>query len=111
MSCFSSYNMYGCSDVCFFARRRRHTRCALVTGVQTCALPILGLALASRLLRNGYGVVATGRTMTQPLRVLLEQYPETLAFHPFDMADVDGIHGLVKEMGRASWRERGCQYV
>src|SRR3546814_2399816 len=23
-----------------FARRRRHTRCALVTGVQTCALPI-----------------------------------------------------------------------
>src|SRR3546814_16970062 len=25
----------------FFASRRRHTRCALVTGVQTCALPIL----------------------------------------------------------------------
>src|SRR3546814_2290970 len=24
----------------FFASRRRHTRCALVTGVQTCALPI-----------------------------------------------------------------------
>src|SRR3546814_2317529 len=33
-----------CSDVflCFFffSSRRRHTRCALVTGVQTCALPI-----------------------------------------------------------------------
>src|SRR3546814_9111728 len=28
-------------DVCFFfSSRRRHTRCALVTGVQTCALPI-----------------------------------------------------------------------
>src|SRR3546814_8201152 len=27
--------------VCFFfSSRRRHTRCALVTGVQTCALPI-----------------------------------------------------------------------
>src|SRR3546814_14890292 len=25
----------------FFSSRRRHTRCALVTGVQTCALPIL----------------------------------------------------------------------
>src|SRR3546814_5375201 len=25
-----------------FSSRRRHTRCALVTGVQTCALPILG---------------------------------------------------------------------
>src|SRR3546814_12906729 len=26
--------------VCFFSSRRRHTICALVTGVQTCALPI-----------------------------------------------------------------------
>src|SRR3546814_6407157 len=26
--------------MCVFASRRRHTRCALVTGVQTCALPI-----------------------------------------------------------------------
>src|SRR3546814_5743827 len=25
---------------CFFSSRRRHTRCALVTGVQTCALPL-----------------------------------------------------------------------
>src|SRR3546814_10450506 len=37
-------------DVCllsvfffFFSSRRRHTRCALVTGVQTCALPIFAL--------------------------------------------------------------------
>src|SRR3546814_4193809 len=29
------------SIVFFFSSRRRHTRCALVTGVQTCALPIL----------------------------------------------------------------------
>src|SRR3546814_7431556 len=33
-----------CEHVCycffFFSSRRRHTRCALVTGVQTCALPI-----------------------------------------------------------------------
>src|SRR3546814_7050073 len=28
----------------FFSSRRRHTRCALVTGVQTCALPIFVLA-------------------------------------------------------------------
>src|SRR3546814_7925727 len=26
--------------MCFFSSRRRHTRCALVTGVHTCALPI-----------------------------------------------------------------------
>src|SRR3546814_4343332 len=31
-----------CGRVLFFcSSRRRHTRCALVTGVQTCALPIL----------------------------------------------------------------------
>src|SRR3546814_3723378 len=34
--------------VCFFASRRRHTRCALVTGVQTCALPIFAEGLVGR---------------------------------------------------------------
>src|SRR3546814_5716998 len=29
----------------FFSSRRRHTRCALVTGVQTCALPISSVAM------------------------------------------------------------------
>src|SRR3546814_2409486 len=33
--------LYGYSFFFFFSSRRRHTRCALVTGVQTCALPIL----------------------------------------------------------------------
>src|SRR3546814_4259533 len=34
----------------FFSSRRRHTRCALVTGVQTCALPIsVAALLAARL--------------------------------------------------------------
>src|SRR3546814_10113352 len=33
LSCFLSF-------LFFFSSRRRHTRCALVTGVQTCALPI-----------------------------------------------------------------------
>src|SRR3546814_3085272 len=32
----------------FFSSRRRHTRCALVTGVQTCALPICRVDLAPR---------------------------------------------------------------
>src|SRR3546814_2885117 len=34
------------NDVLFFSSRRRHTSCALVTGVQTCALPI-SLSLTS----------------------------------------------------------------
>src|SRR3546814_15354290 len=32
----------------FFSSRRRHTRCALVTGVQTCALPICRSSSARR---------------------------------------------------------------
>src|SRR3546814_3662913 len=35
----------------FFSSRRRHTRCALVTGVQTCALPICATGRA----RHGFG--------------------------------------------------------
>src|SRR3546814_6293755 len=36
MFCVFSYVFF------FFSSSRRHTRCALVTGVQTCALPISG---------------------------------------------------------------------
>src|SRR3546814_7700975 len=49
-----------CSDydalVCgfFFSSRRRHTRCALVTGVQTCTLPIFDADLVLMI----FGVVA-----------------------------------------------------
>src|SRR3546814_17954209 len=32
----------------FFSIRRRHTRCSLVTGVQTCALPLPMRCVASR---------------------------------------------------------------
>src|SRR3546814_10420051 len=40
----------------FFSSRRRHTRCALVTGVQTCALPILSasmIGMRGRLQKEG----------------------------------------------------------
>src|SRR3546814_2233619 len=38
---------------CFvFSSRRRHTRCALVTGVQTCALPISANEELTRTLRE-----------------------------------------------------------
>src|SRR3546814_3098068 len=44
------------SSICgyfFVSSRRRHTRCALVTGVQTCALPIFWLAKLSGLRFGG----------------------------------------------------------
>src|SRR3546814_1897064 len=33
---------------CFFSSRRRHTSCALLTGVQTCALPISEIVTAGK---------------------------------------------------------------
>src|SRR3546814_6584855 len=40
----------------FFSSRRRHTRCALVTGVQTCALPIYDMS-ARILLSDGQALL------------------------------------------------------
>src|SRR3546814_9963023 len=52
--------------VFFFSSRRRHTRCALVTGVQTCALPIyssnnhLALLLLSGAVLQAFILCCTG---------------------------------------------------
>src|SRR3546814_8926914 len=43
----------------FFSSRRRHTRCALVTGVQTCALPISG-SIAPALQRSFNSAASSG---------------------------------------------------
>src|SRR3546814_1659651 len=46
--CVLYLRVVGCVVFCFFfSSRRRHTRCALVTGVQTCALPICRVAKAA----------------------------------------------------------------
>src|SRR3546814_5280772 len=44
----------------FFSSRRRHTSCALVTGVQTCALPICGLITAPNVVLAG--IVGSGKS-------------------------------------------------
>src|SRR3546814_14868169 len=43
----------------FFSSRRRHTRCALVTGVQTCALPICSCCGAFVVAAAGLGGLVT----------------------------------------------------
>src|SRR3546814_10797804 len=40
VSIFNYFVIYVIVLFFFFSSRRRHTRCALVTGVQTCALPL-----------------------------------------------------------------------
>src|SRR3546814_2258150 len=44
----------------FFSSRRRHTRCALVTGVQTCALPISVLSSVVLTALGGCAAVTPG---------------------------------------------------
>src|SRR3546814_5701929 len=77
----------------FFSSRRRHTRCALVTGVQTCALPIC---------ETLSGVVEQFEQVTVPLHQASEQI----------IANTNQVSSsLNNEIGRASCRERVCQYV
>src|SRR3546814_1594668 len=51
----------------FFSSRRRHTRCALVTGVQTCALPISALRTRPRGLAVDGEAWSAGLAVTHPL--------------------------------------------
>src|SRR3546814_4145975 len=53
--------------VFFFSSIRRHTRCALVTGVQTCALPILA-SKARLFAMQSAGHVAVIATEDEPSR-------------------------------------------
>src|SRR3546814_7893768 len=50
----------------FFSSRRRHTRCALVTGVQTCALPICHSFWTTWPIIPCNGMETSGRGSFQP---------------------------------------------
>src|SRR3546814_4856047 len=95
----------------FFSSRRRHTRCALVTGVQTCALPI---SVLGKLAYQSVHKTAEGDAA---LTVLRDGVSETIVAERLLVAagrtpNVEDL-GLTEagEIGRASCRERVCQYV
>src|SRR3546814_7615633 len=81
----------------FFSSRRRHTRCALVTGVQTCALPILH-DLNQALECDRLAVMERGRLacLGTPEEVLTAQrLRETFAVHGSFLTDpTDGSRVL-----------------
>src|SRR3546814_1459748 len=99
----------------FFSSRRRHTRCALVTGVQTCALPIschkdLRAHLEGLSARFGPIIrAADGKTLNA--NALSSAMNRAVA--AIDNMPHRTLHGLryASEIGRASCRERVCQYV
>src|SRR3546814_1909837 len=105
----------------FFSSRRRHTRCALVTGVQTCALPIFD---AVSRLHTGTGFAfACGPAVEQSFEILapLSKVCRQMMFFTGELGrkEIFVVEDFqcrdrrrkMDEIGRASCRERVCQYV
>src|SRR3546814_10882972 len=92
----------------FFSSRRRHTRCALVTGVQTCALPIWGPGGFARTLFASLRGPSQVRGAEPETNDRLRR-PTAAAVHSRPAGG--RLHRLLAEIGRASCRERVCQYV
>src|SRR3546814_9953354 len=95
---YCEYYCSKCRSFCFFSNRRRHTRCALVTGVQTCALPIYEHARPQPF---------EGReTMVETISRRPGRIGNVAPAAKVPFADMRGV-----KIGRASCRERVCQYV
>src|SRR3546814_2331711 len=88
-----------------FSSSRRHTRCALVTGVQTCALPISVPALPRRAALGHFAGPAADPGALRELQYRLR--PRLRAQRRTELSPGTGR----AEIGRASCRERVCQYV
>src|SRR3546814_5435793 len=103
----------------FFSSRRRHTRCALVTGVQTCALPIFKNPISDMLAREALTLLAANlATVCDRPDDIEARSAMLLGAHlagvAFANAPVAGVHALaypLGEIGRAAGRERVCPYV
>src|SRR3546814_11360977 len=102
----------------FFSSRRRHTRCALVTGVQTCALPICapnkevanpGWMTGAVELTGGFAVTWNRIYIIIFCFIVLGLIALILRKTSF------GLHMRAvtqnRQIGRASCRARVCQYV
>src|SRR3546814_7296429 len=95
----------------FFSSRRRHTRCALVTGVQTCALPISTCFCAEMHFVSSH----TFSPLYKQIKELLLDGLRGGEWRPGDAIpseiELAARYHVSQEIGRASCRERVCQYV
>src|SRR3546814_4799261 len=96
--------------LCFvFSSRRRHTRCALVTGVQTCALPIYSTVACGGIWATEDAALCGSFHASWPgsrARLCSASWPLARAFSLLFC-----LPAPVFQIGRASGRESVCQYV
>src|SRR3546814_9521443 len=82
----------------FFSSRRRHTSCALVTGVQTCALPISAVAAITTIGSVSLPGQVSFLTSIAPICVAMGIPIEPLAL----LIAVEMIPDLVRTMGNVT---------
>src|SRR3546814_7180879 len=86
----------------FFSSRRRHTRCALVTGVQTCALPILYS-----------GTLKSGSYVLNATKGKKERFGRILQMHANHREEIDEVYAgdIAAAVGRSEERRVGKECV
>src|SRR3546814_17169744 len=94
--------------VFFFSSRRRHTRCALVTGVQTCALPIPRFASPAFWQGPWLDGDENLAHLYSARWLAAQAAPGATVFRGNNLTV---LFEACREIGRASCRERVCQYV
>src|SRR3546814_9348501 len=105
--------------LCFFSSIRRHTCCALVTGVQTCALPIfrarevtpLACHAPTHWRRLRTAAFAAERDVPMPSRPLESDHLQMLEALEKKVLWLSSWMIHHAKIGRASCRERVCQSV
>src|SRR3546814_11601897 len=102
---------------CFISSRRRHTRCALVTGVQTCALPIWSAVgeVCFNTAITGYQEILTDPSYAGQIITFTFPHIGNVGTNSEDLETIThAARGCVlraDKIGSASCRERVCQYV
>src|SRR3546814_2402473 len=92
----------------FFSSRRRHTRCALVTGVQTCALPIFSNVFeqksafvssnSSTAATEILGATATNNAQAGKYEIIVEQLAQAHKVSGTALADISTDLGLTETL-------------
>src|SRR3546814_12601402 len=106
--------MYKYLSLFFFSSRRRHTRCALVTGVQTCALPISGAPVKPSIARKPAETPAMAPQPDPSLSMVGWSTPRIIAARPVVFGNAYGVFELgcvgaacMGADGRAGYRVPG----